>query len=415
MVRTATASAVVDSPTMTIPAIGKIGSAIAAFTAAQSLWQRARNELRNRTEYTITVDSSDALYPAVTAAVLDEIDPGSRRSVEMVSSHRYSSDGMVAAPEDDHAERPPPIRWVYEGSKWSTLRLNGHRIRVSIDENDTGPKEYARRRLRFVAPTLTARDAVYDFLIEIASRRSERKPELRIPNRWGNWEIRGDLPGRTLDTVVLDAGLRQRIVADLDRFLHLEDTYSRTGMPFHRGYLFYGPPGTGKTSVARAVAAHFGLSIYYLPLSDLGSDVDLLALVTSVPARSVLLIEDADIAHTAKDRDDERKGASLAALLNALDGVFTPHGLIKILTTNHRHMLDDAVVRPGRIDFEAEFGLASLDQVHGLWRLMYQTEPPRALDNAVGVAPSAIIGKFLSHPDNPIGGLQALVGEAVRL
>jgi mitochondrial chaperone BCS1 len=73
----------------------------------------------------------------------------------------------------------------------------------------------------------------------------------------------------------------------------------RLGIPYHRGYLFYGPPGTGKTSVASALAANFGLSIYSLNLGDF-NDRTLMNAVNQVAPNSVPLFEDIDCMKTAK-------------------------------------------------------------------------------------------------------------------
>ncbi|OJD21155.1 hypothetical protein ACJ73_07507 [Blastomyces percursus] len=49
---------------------------------------------------------------------------------------------------------------------------------------------------------------------------------------------------------------------------------------------------------------------------------------------------------------------SLSALLNALDGVSSQEGRLLIMTTNHIERLDDALIRPGRVDRQVLFQLA---------------------------------------------------------
>jgi ATP-dependent 26S proteasome regulatory subunit len=68
----------------------------------------------------------------------------------------------------------------------------------------------------------------------------------------------------------------------------------------------------------------------------------------------------------AIDRDDDSPKASLAGMLNALDGVWTPHGLVTVLTTNHVEALDDALIRAGRVDVSEEFTVLDLDQAKRL-------------------------------------------------
>lgn len=69
-----------------------------------------------------------------------------------------------------------------------------------------------------------------------------------------------------------------------------------------------------------------------------------------------------DVFHAAKDRDDESPGVTLTGVLNSLDGIWTPHGLITFLTTNDRAVLDDAVIRPGRVDMEEKLDLLTSEQ-----------------------------------------------------
>jgi chaperone BCS1 len=53
---------------------------------------------------------------------------------------------------------------------------------------------------------------------------------------------------------------------------------------------------------------------------------------------------------------------SLSTMLNAFDGLFTPHGLIFFMTTNHVENLDPALIRHGRIDIREELGNATPEQ-----------------------------------------------------
>ena len=46
---------------------------------------------------------------------------------------------------------------------------------------------------------------------------------------------------------------------------------------------------------------------------------------------------------------------NLSCLLNILDGIIELHGVMVIFTTNHPEKLDEAFLRPGRIDFKQEF------------------------------------------------------------
>jgi AAA+ superfamily predicted ATPase len=107
-----------------------------------------------------------------------------------------------------------------------------------------------------------------------------------------------------------------------------------------------------------------------------------------IQPRSVLLLEDVDVYHAATDRDEEDGKVSVAAMLNALDGVWTPHGLITMMTTNNRDRLDAALVRAGRIDVDEEF--TPLDRGQAA-RLLEQFRSSLDPQQFVGSGPSELI------------------------
>jgi chaperone BCS1 len=103
-----------------------------------------------------------------------------------------------------------------------------------------------------------------------------------------------------------------------------------------------------------------------MPLKDLSHDTDLGRLLQGIGPRSMLLLEDVDVSHAATERTETAEGISASGLLNALDGVITPDGLVTVMTTNKRDELDDALVRPGRADREVELTYLDDDQFNRL-------------------------------------------------
>lgn len=74
---------------------------------------------------------------------------------------------------------------------------------------------------------------------------------------------------------------------------------------------------------------------------------------------------------TRKTRQS-KKAISLSGLLNAIDGVASHEGRILIMTTNKPESLDEALVRPGRVDVQVGFGNASSYQAEELFLRMYE-------------------------------------------
>lgn len=361
----------------------KTGSLIEKVDEAYGVAKRAYTWYQNKRRWTVTIASSDRLYDAVLRWFLsEESNNKPPRSVKagLAASRRASSFF-----EDDVVNRGPrkdPVSVFYDERGQRTLNVDGHKITVMLFSPEHGGRGAGGEgyrpvqpdQLYFYATSKDGQDAVISMLNRIASDQDKRKPALHLMDNWGDWSRRDDLPERQLSSVILKRGQMERLRDDLQQFLEDEDEYVRRGMPYHRGYLLHGPPGTGKTSIVRALAAEFGLDLWYAPLGDLQKDTSLLTLINRVKPGSILLLEDVDIFHSTREREDDGGGLSMAGLLNALDGVATPHGLITFMTTNDITVIDDAVIRPGRIDVREEVSLPDQDQIARLFESWYDTE-----------------------------------------
>uniref|UniRef100_A0A914DRG9 Mitochondrial chaperone BCS1 n=1 Tax=Acrobeloides nanus TaxID=290746 RepID=A0A914DRG9_9BILA len=187
-------------------------------------------------------------------------------------------------------------------------------------------------------------------------------------NYWTFW----DTPRRrrTMDSVILSSGLSERLCKDVQTFMESADWYHERGVPYRRGYLLYGPPGTGKTSVISALASQFGYSVAILSLNDrLLTDSTVNQLINRAPNKTFVLLEDIDVAFVSREEkeDSEKENSkqktpvTLSGLLNAIDGVASAEGRIIFMTTNYKEHLDSALIRPGRIDFQAYLGHCNED------------------------------------------------------
>jgi len=184
---------------------------------------------------------------------------------------------------------------------------------------------------------------------------------------------------RPLDSVVMEAGLVEGLVKDCQRFLTSGAWYRQRGIPHRRGVLLHGPPGCGKTSLILALAGHLGLGISVLNLSDSSmTDTVLQARIADLPRNTILLLEDIDAAFVSRDTSLTVRTAhggqsqvTLTGLLNALDGVVASEARLTFLTTNYPQRLDQALVRPGRVDLRLKIGHCNKDQIQRLFRNFY--------------------------------------------
>ncbi|KAJ5644227.1 uncharacterized protein N7484_006734 [Penicillium longicatenatum] len=184
------------------------------------------------------------------------------------------------------------------------------------------------------------------------------------------WRKMSEENGRMLESLALDKSMKQDIVSDMELFLSKDviASYRRRGVPYRRSYLLHGAPGTGKTSLCRALAAKFGLSIYTINLATVDSYglQELFRTLPSAPERCLVLLEDIDSAGIKRqvstvdvgtmEPTSHQRGVTLGTVLNVLDGIGTKEGHLFVATTNVIAELDPALTRPGRMDRKFEFG-----------------------------------------------------------
>jgi len=398
----------------------KLAMAMAAGQMALPAARTMRSRLRERATYTVKVPGTDDVYGELHEWVLGMLPRRDQRALVAYTS-RHNAYGAVMLSASGERPEPPALRLRYDGTREQVITVAGHKIRVGVAEfaqsgDDSRP--WKPPEIIFTAASAVGQKALLDQIAAIMRRSFDRKrkPQFRMLSKWGDWETLDDLPPRELDSVILPAGQLERLTADVTRFLDAERDYARRSMPWHRGHLYEGPPGTGKTSVARALASHFGMDVWYLPLADVKNDGTLLRVASRVGPRSMLLLEDADVFHAATRRDDNPDQVTLSGLLNTLDGIATPHGLLTVLTTNSPDVLDPAVIRPGRVDLVEHFGLADAGQAERLIRHWYERAAigPGGVPEISGIAPAEVIEACKRHDDpaDAIAELLALPAHA---
>lgn len=191
------------------------------------------------------------------------------------------------------------------------------------------------------------------------------------------------------------------------------------GIPYKGGIMLDGEPGCGKSSTITAIATYLNKDIYYLDLGKIKTnhefklcvdyvktssqkggviifeDIDCM---TDVVKSRALIIEEQRIAalnqsnqsnqsiqsnqlnnlnqsngsnetknvSLTKNMDSQNDSLSLSFLLNILDGTMSPENIIFIMTTNHKEILDPALIRPGRMDISIKIDKCDkyqLDQI----------------------------------------------------
>ena len=336
--------------------------------------------------------------------------------------HRFWHDGRLFIFDRSRRERP--------ASPWSPNRGDEELIELRCIGRSTKP---VKNLLNYIKSWSLEKEKAMTVIRRPAGKDRGRSA--------GSWDRVSSRPSRPMDTVSLDPEQKTKVVDDINEYLHPSSPrwYATRGIPYRRGYLFHGPPGTGKTSLSFALAGIFGLDIFCISLLEPTlTESDLNRLFNNLPRRCIVLLEDIDTAGLLRDEksdkkeeedeadskggkkvqelnvadlakaiksanrkdkqnDDVKQGVSLSGLLNAIDGVATHEGRVLVMTTNHPEKLDEALIRPGRVDMQVEFTLATRDQIRDIFIRMYSNENDKVPKRR---SRSGLMNGVLGHTSN---------------
>ncbi len=218
---------------------------------------------------------------------------------------------------------------------------------------------------------------------------------------------------------------KPNLIEKLDFFMNEKKIYDLTGMPHTLGILMHGIPGSGKTSTIKAIAKYTKRDILKISPKHIDSINDLYkifctsaseAMVGNFNLKDVILVfEEVDCGlwgdifkSRALLKDDEKyeedvikkfldrysdmhtnnnemltkvnsaayNKITLGDFLEFIDGLVEQEGRIVIMTTNHVEKLDKALLRPGRIDMQINFGELLKKDVNSLYEIWFGESIP---------------------------------------
>jgi chaperone BCS1 len=384
--------------------------------------ERLWHWIAGQTTMMVTVKDDDAAFVWVKEWFLEQKFLARIRRVDLDTTMRNERVALIPAPGS---------HWFWYGGRPYVVWF------FRSEESREGPVKRRSESLTFrtIGRQRSVLQHFVDDVVACHVRRMGVQSSLFAYN--DGWDLVEGYAPRLPDSVVLQPGEKEHLMQDIENFRKSKRRYARLGVPYHRGYLFYGPPGTGKTSLVSALAANFGLSIYAINLAVL-DDRSLMNAVNQVAPNSVLLFEDIDCMKTGsarvpsnarpnesapacnqkeKENVAARNGVTLSGLLNVLDGFYAPTNVLFMMTTNRVEALDEALLRPGRIDYKLYLGKASDRQKIELYRRFFPDASEFAAEAFVETCGSAeTMAEFqglLLGLEQQQGGLE-LVGSITR-
>ncbi|OYR45099.1 AAA family ATPase [Halorubrum sp. Hd13] len=196
-----------------------------------------------------------------------------------------------------------------------------------------------------------------------AVRQSDVDHAMDVVEPSGLRDVAVEFPSVAWDDVGGLEAAKREIVRAVYWPLEYADRFERAGIEPPSGVLLYGPPGTGKTLLARAAAslsdANF-ISVNGPELLDryVGASEqavrDLFATARE-NAPAVVFFDEVDAISPKRRSDDTGAGERVVSqLLTELDGLEPLTDVVVVAATNRPDMIDEALLRPGRIEKTVE-------------------------------------------------------------
>jgi len=156
--------------------------------------------------------------------------------------------------------------------------------------------------------------------------------------------------------------VKQKLKEMVEWPLKNPEKFKRMGIKPPKGILLYGPPGCGKTLIAKAVAteseANFitirGPEVFSKWVGESEKAVREVFRKARMAAPSIIFIDEIDSIASKRELslgDSAVTERVISQLLTEMDGLITLENVVVLAATNKPHLIDDALLRPGRFDY----------------------------------------------------------------
>ncbi|KAI8879504.1 AAA-domain-containing protein [Backusella circina FSU 941] len=180
------------------------------------------------------------------------------------------------------------------------------------------------------------------------------------------------IPKRTWQDIGGYTAIKDRVKQAVLLPLLQPHIFTKLGIKPPSGLLLYGPTGCGKTVLAQALANEStanvisiqGPEIFSKYLGETEKKIRNIFSTAKKMAPCIVFIDELDSICAKRGLEDSGGGVNervLSTLLNEMDGVEGRPGVVVIGCTNQPDQIDDAILRPGRLDHLIYLGLPTLE------------------------------------------------------
>lgn len=269
-------------------------------------------------------------------------------------------------PDDDlfSSQKKPKVE-TFDGKEYYS--------EATFDITDIDGDEEFNVRLHITQQKIRARDAKIRFIVEPSDEGSKMLAEEVYGMIHSKYEDLSEDDEDDIDELVEETDVsfddiggleevKQTFLKDFVIPMKNPEACKAAGLEMSNGAILYGPQGTGKTMLAKALAEEAGGNYYTIDDSVLDKYVgeteeNLREIVEAAQENgpSIIYIDEID-SLTAKreDTDTQHEQSKTGALLRLMDGFDTKDGVAFIAATNNPENVDDALMRPGRLDKKIE-------------------------------------------------------------
>ncbi len=180
------------------------------------------------------------------------------------------------------------------------------------------------------------------------------------------------------------ASIKDTIIQEIVHILKDPESFEEVGISPVKGVLLYGPPGTGKTLIARVIAneaeANFisirGPELLSKWFGESEQRIRNLFMKARESSPCIIFFDEIDAVSAARGQSASDAGDRVVnQLLTEMDGFETSKNVCVIAATNRVELIDPALLRPGRFDYQIEAPLPDDQGREEIFKIHLESKP----------------------------------------